>query len=390
MPERWLFLPVKPGNVRAASFFGLMESTNVGAQPSAPMTFDSWLSASEGDASGFWLQSLIVSVLATDAFVWGEYYAAGSLDAQAARDYFASGNQDRASIAYAGSAFAWNGGLMADAWPAVPGADAYNQVRTSQVETLLISGELDTSTPPQVAAKELLPYLPNGHQVVLSGLGHTGSFLAEQPAAGSRLVNTFFESGRVDDSLYRPAKIDFSPGLTLGAVAKILLGVMLGLALLCVLALLLMVRRIYRQGSFGGRVSALLRTALPLVLGLGGWCLGTLLVMTMFRTVPLNDPLPSVLSIGLPIGLGTYLAWINRDRSTETKMTGAVATAGATLVGAWLGFSAGDGFLALITTIIGAAIGANLALLAVDIGWDLTKQSRLAALSQLRAQSATR
>jgi len=388
MPERWVFLPIKPGNVRAASFFGLMESTSVGAQPSAPMTLDSWLSAGEGDPSGFWLQSLIVDVLSPDSFVWGEYYAAGSLDAQAARDYFSSGNQEPGSIAYAGSAFAWGGGRMADAWPAVSGADAYSQVRISKVETLLISGELDTSTPPQVAAKELLPFLPNGHQVVLSGFGHTGSFFAEQPAAGSRLINTFFDSGRVDDSLYAPATIDFSPGLTLPALAKILLGVMLGLALLSVLSLLWMARRIYSHGRFGGKVSALLRTSLPLVLGLGGWCLGALVVMTTLPTIPVNDPVLAVLSIGVPIGLGIYLAWVNRDWTAERQISGVVATAGATLLGAWLGFHASDGFLALITTIIGAAVSANLVLLTIDIGWDASRRSRFEAHSQQQAQPA--
>ena len=146
MPQRWFFLPIKPGNVRVASFFGLMESVSAGAQPSAPMTLDAWLSAGEGDASGFWFLSLIVDVLSPASFVWGEYYAAGSLDAQAARDYFSSGTQARDSMGYAGSAFAWGGGRMADAWPTVSDADAYSQVRTSQVETLLISGELYTSS----------------------------------------------------------------------------------------------------------------------------------------------------------------------------------------------------------------------------------------------------
>ncbi len=388
MPERWLFLPIKKGNVRAASFFGLMESTSVGAQPSAPMTLDSWLSAAEGDASGFWFQSLIVDVLSPDAFVWGEYYAAGSLDAQAARDYFSSGKQERGSIGYAGSAFAWGGGRMADAWPAVSDADAYSQVRTSPVETLLIGGELDTSTPPQFAATELLPYLPSGHQVVLPRLGHTASFFAEQPEAGSWLINAYFDSGRVDDSLYRPEKIDFKPGITLTALAKIFLGMMLGLALLTVLSLLWMARRVYKRGCFGGKASATLRSAYPLVLGLGGWCLGVLVVLTAFPTVPLDDQLLAVFSVGVPIGLGTYLAWVNRDWTTETKITGVAAIAGGGLIGAWLGFHAGNGFLALITTIIGAAAGANLALLVLEIGRDWSGRSHLAAVPQRQAQPA--
>src|SRR6266511_1382646 len=47
--------------------------------------------------------------------------------------------------------------------------------------------------------------------------------------------------------------------------------------------------------------------------GLGGWCLGYLVVMTTMPTVPLDDQLLAVASIGVPVGLGIYLAWVNRD-----------------------------------------------------------------------------
>ena len=95
---------------------------------------------------------------------------------------------------------------------------SYSRVRTSDVETLLIGGELDLVTPPQVATKELLPYLPNGHQVVLPGFGHQTTVWTEQPEAGSRLINTFFDSGQVDDSLYMPPDVDFTPDdLAVGA-----------------------------------------------------------------------------------------------------------------------------------------------------------------------------
>ena len=55
LPDRWWFLPIKQGNVQAASFFGLMNATTDGAGPlSGPMTIDTLLSAGKGDASGAW------------------------------------------------------------------------------------------------------------------------------------------------------------------------------------------------------------------------------------------------------------------------------------------------------------------------------------------------
>src|SRR5207253_1824242 len=136
-------------------------------------------------------------------------------DADTAKRYFASGDHRGESIlGNPGTRFMWGGGELADAWPANANENEYDRVRTSRVNTLLIGGALDFATPPQVATKELLPYLPNGHQVVLAGLGHTTSFWTEQPRASSHLVNTFFDSGRVDKSLYTPMTVDFTPDVT--------------------------------------------------------------------------------------------------------------------------------------------------------------------------------
>jgi hypothetical protein len=142
---------------------------------------------------------------------------------------------------------------------------------------------------------------------------------------------------------------------------------MLGLAALAMLSLLWMALRVRRRGAFGRKSSALLRSLYPAFLGLGGWCLGALLVLTTIPGVPLDDELLASVSIGVPVGLGIYLAWVNRDWSTGTKATGfAAATAGA-LVGAWLGFNATEDLVALLTATVGAAAGANLTLILLDM-----------------------
>src|SRR5918994_860936 len=266
MPERWLFLPIKDANVRVVAVFGLLDSTAAASPTPGPMMLDAWLAAAEGDASGFWFTSILGDLLVPELFVRGQYAAAAMLDAQAARDYFAAGPGDLSNLGRAATAFTWGGGELADAWPTAPDEDTYSRAATSEVETLLISGELDPIMPPQAAATHLPPYLPNGHQVVLPGFGHQSTFFKEQPAAGSRLLNTFFDSGQVDDSLYVPASLDFTPSLTFGAAAKIALAVMLALAALTVLSLLGMARRVRTQGRIGPKSGALLRSVYPLVL----------------------------------------------------------------------------------------------------------------------------
>jgi pimeloyl-ACP methyl ester carboxylesterase len=378
IPGHWFFLPIKKGNVRIASFYGLMESTSEAAPLSAPITLSTWLSAAHGDASGFWLQSLLADFAFPTSFVWGQMAAAARPDARAAHRYFSSLEQrnNGSILGNPGTAFIWGGGKLADAWPANASENEYDHVRTSKVNTLLIGGALDFATPPQIATKELLPYLPNGHQVVLPGIGHTTSFWTQQPKAGSHLINTFFDSGRVDDSLYKPTSVDFTPDVTQTALGKGIAGAMVGLALVTVLSLLWMARRVHKRERFGRNAGATVRSLYPIVLGLGGWFLGVLIVITTMPGTPLDDELLAAFSVGVPVGLCIYFAWLNRGWAAQTKVTGFAAAVGGALVGAWLGFHATEGLLALITAIVGAAVGGNVTPLGLDIAWDRQKRDR--------------
>jgi pimeloyl-ACP methyl ester carboxylesterase len=379
IPDRWWFLPIKEGHVKAAAFFGLMNATTDGAGPlAAPWTIDTLLSAGQGDGSGAWFLSLLAQVAFPSEQLWGDVAAAGRIDAARARRLYAAGADGRSIIGRPGTDLIWAGGGLVDAWPANPDENQYTRVRDSNVETLLIGGELDFATPPQWATRELLPHLPNGREVVLDNIGHSDDFWTYQPEAGSRLINTFLDSGRVDRSRYTRTSVDFTPAFSHGAVAKIVLGVMLGFAALATLGLLWMALRVRRRAAFGRKASATLRSLYPIVLGLGGWFLGVLIVISTMRGVPLDDELLAALSIGGPIGLGLYFAWVNRDWSARTKITGFAAAATGALVGARLGFNATEGILAVITTIVGATAGGNLALLALDGAWDWQVRDRFA------------
>ncbi len=368
MPNRFLIFPIKKGNARIASFFGLMETTANASPLDGPMTLDAWLSAAHGDSSGLWFESLLAQIAFPTSFVWGDLAAVAMADNQAGERYFSSSEPDRGSIiGNPGTEFLFGGGGLLHAWPATPTDNEYTHVQTSKVQTLLIGGSLDFATPPEVATKELLPYLPNGHQVILAGFGHTTSFWTEQTKASNHLINTFFDTGKVDASLYKPQAVNFTPGSTQTGPGKAIAGAMIGLGLLTILSLLLMWRRAHKRGGFGRKASAMLRSVYLLVLGLGGWFIGLIIVLVALPTVPLNSELMAVLSIGTPIGLGTYWAWVNRDRPARATRIGIwVALTGA-LVGALLGFNATSGIMAVITTIVGAGCGANLGLIALDV-----------------------
>jgi pimeloyl-ACP methyl ester carboxylesterase len=380
IPGRWWFLPIKKGDVKAAGFFGLINATGDGGGPiAAPRTIDTLLSAGQGDASGAWFMSLLAQLVFPRAQVWGDVAAIARSDATYARRFFAS-HRDRGSlIGSPGTDLIWAGGRLLDSWPANPDENKYIRVRDSKVETLLVGGALDFATPPQNATRQLLPHLPNGHQVLLAGLGHSDDFWAYQPDAGRRLLNTFFDTGRVDRSLFRTNRIDFTPAFSHGSIAKIIVAAMLAFAALTILSLLWLSLRVQRRAPLGRKASAGLRSAYVVLLGLGGWFIGALIVLTALPTVPLDDELLAAVSVGLPVGLGIYFAWVNRDWAASTKAIGLAAVVGAAILGGGLGFYAVDGLFAVITTIIGAVVGANLILLALDIAWDQQARDRFPA-----------
>jgi pimeloyl-ACP methyl ester carboxylesterase len=380
MPDRWLFLPIKDGNVRAATLWGLFETTDEEAPLNSPTTVDAWLAEADGDPSGLWLISLLADLAFPESFVWGEFAATGIADAAAADAYYAAGGDPGSVLRNTATDFLWGGGDLTDAWPASRDYDQYRQVQASDVETLLVSGTIDFSTPPRFATDELLPSLANGRQVILPEFGHSADFWEYQPEASTRLITTFYETGTVDDSLYATQQVDFDAGVqTFPTLAKVLLGTMLGLALLGAALLGWMALRVHRRGRIGSTAGAWLRTLSPIPTGLGGWFLGALVVMSVWPSVPLDNQALAVLAVGVPVGLGIYLAWTDRDWSAPDRRLGLGLTIVAALVGAWAGFNATSGLLALVTAIVGAAAIANLALIILDIVRERRADNRLAA-----------
>jgi pimeloyl-ACP methyl ester carboxylesterase len=375
MPSSWYSLPIKPGNALVGTFLGLTEATSVDSPLSGPMTLDSWISAAHGDPSGLWLLSTMANLTLPQSFTWGEFASIGMADAQPVERYFSSGADRGSIIGNPLGEFLWGAGGLVHAWPANPGENQYTSVQNSSVPTLLIGGTLDFETPAQNATKELLPHLSNGHQVILSGLGHVDDFFSYEPRASTQLLTTFYATGQVDTSRYTPNVVSFATSPTQAAIAKDLLAFMIGFALLAVIWLVILAIRVRRRGGTGRKTGAWIRSAGPIVFGLGGWFLGALLVLRFWPNVPLEDQLLAVVSVAVPIWLGIYAGWVRTDTPKAMRAKGIGAAGVGAVVGAALGFHATSGLIALITTIIAAAVVSNLSLLVLDI-WTERAASR--------------
>ncbi len=379
IPSSWFSLPIKPGNALVGTFLGLTEAT--GSPLSGPMTLDSWISAAHGDPSGLWFLSTMAGLVLPSSFVWGEFASIGMADAQPVDRYFRSGSDRGSIIGNPLGDFLWGAGGMAHAWPANPGEKQYTSVQNSSVPTLLIGGTLDFETPAQNATKELLPHLSHGHQVILSGLGHVDDFDAYEPSASTQLLTAFYATGQVDTSRYTPNVVSFTTSSTQTAIAKDSLATMIGFVLLAVIWLVVLAVRIRRRGGTGGKTGAWIRSAGPIVFGLGGWFLGALLVLRFWPNLPLDDQLLAVASIAVPIWLGVYAGWVRIDTPKAMRAKGIGAAGVGAVVGAALGFHVTSGLMAWITAIIGAAVVSNLSLLLLDIWTDRAARAARAMAS---------
>jgi pimeloyl-ACP methyl ester carboxylesterase len=215
MPNRWLCFPIDPGKVKMIAFTMLYHRTT------APLIFDSYLEAARGDPSGLALMTLAYDFLLPNMMTWGEFFAIGaSADFETGRDYRVDLTTADAILGSPMSLLIWG---SADGWPVSPMAEEYRQVHPTDVETLLISGSIDFSTPAQFAEQELLPYLRKGKHVVISEQGHTDDFWGFQSEATRRLLTSFYDTGRADDSLYTYLPMDFKPAMRFPLLVKILL-----------------------------------------------------------------------------------------------------------------------------------------------------------------------
>ncbi len=101
----------------------------------------------------------------------------------------------------------------------------------SDVETLLLSGSADVTNPPQCAA-ELLSYLKNGKQIIMSEAGHVGDIRYLQLDATKGLIADYINKGIADTTKIKYVPMNFEVGWGLTGIAKASLAAAAGLILL--------------------------------------------------------------------------------------------------------------------------------------------------------------
>src|SRR3954454_6240602 len=352
LPDRWGPFAIKSGNVKLATFFGLMDATSAAAPLSAPQTIDTWLSAAHGDNSGMWLLSLFGDMAIPASHVWGDVPATGQIDNRYATDYYANGGDHGSILGNAFTDSLWGNGGLVGSWPHSPEVDKYTTLQPTNVPTLLISGDVDFATPAPFAT-EMLPSLRDGHQVVLHNLGHTEDTWNYDKAGMRKLIDTYLLTGRLDPSAYNQRAMDLHASPTQGMIAKIVVASLGGLAALAVSTLIWLPLRQRRRGTVGRKTGVLVRTVLAPLSGLGGWAGAVLLMLAVWPAMSIADEKLVIVSIGAPVAVLVYTAWTNRNWTASVRHAGLCAAIGGAAIGAWLGLHAGPGMLGALTATLG-------------------------------------
>jgi pimeloyl-ACP methyl ester carboxylesterase len=213
MPEKWSVFKLDRDKIKTGTFVFLF-STEM-----AVMAFDSYIKAAEvGDYSGLFLIQK-----AYDIYVprnnWGDMFQKGfSADFDSEmnyREYLRS--FDESTILGSNNALLLWG--SSGTWHSEPIPKEYQKLRPSDTETLILSGELDVSTPADFATEKLLPYMNNSQQIVFKNMSHIDVANA-QPENYRKVINEFFHSGSVNTTAYEPQSISFKPKYKLYRLAK--------------------------------------------------------------------------------------------------------------------------------------------------------------------------
>lgn len=219
MERKWFFLSIDPGKVKVVTFSLLFHRST------AAQAFDAYLAAEQGDPAGLALMSLAYDFILPSMMTWGDLASkAVSADFDSTRNYFIEMDPSGIPLGSPMSKLLW-GPLTFGPWPVNMISEEFRSPQPSDVETLLLSGSVDFSTPAEFATNELLPFLKNGKQVILYEYGHVGDVEYVNMENTRLILKSFYNTGVPDLSLNVCIPMDFNVKWGFPKIMKLALGI---------------------------------------------------------------------------------------------------------------------------------------------------------------------
>ena len=214
MPDSWLAFGINKSKVKLATFVSLYHRNE------AAKVFDAYIAAENGDPSGLALLTLAYDFSMPNSVIWGDFAAKSySADFDSKRQYAKEMDPTDSVMGSPLGKLAW-GSLELSNWPTAMIPDQYRYIRESNVETLVLSGSVDFSTPAEWTSKELAPNLKRGKHIILAELGHRRDIYNVNPEVTQELITNYFLTGTVDESKVKYTQMNFESSWGWPDVAK--------------------------------------------------------------------------------------------------------------------------------------------------------------------------
>ena len=202
MPKRWSVFKLDADKIKVGTFTSLFSKDMAG------LVFEAYnRAANNNDYSYLYVMQKMVD-MANSGTVFGEISSKGvNADFVEGTNYRKILNGDNTILGGNISKLYWG---VSSAWQIRTIPEEYRKCRETSAETLIISGDLDVSTPSDNARDELMPYLKNGHQIILKNMSHSDIFIKTMMTPN--FLSNYFDSGVINkDSITTPDSIDFKP-----------------------------------------------------------------------------------------------------------------------------------------------------------------------------------
>ena len=217
LPKRWATFRLDAEKIKAGTVGALY------VRGFAVMAFDAYFKAAyQGDYSGLFMLQKIQDMNEIKAI--GDVYAKTvSADKSVTEAQETINNMQPETSTVLGKNMALIYERTSKSWPIASIPSAYTKCRSTNVKTLVISGDLDFRTPAYITEKELMPYLPNGKHLILKNMSHQDILMNTMKS--TEFLQTYFDTGEANKSLIKSIDtIDFKPKNTISKAKIFVMG----------------------------------------------------------------------------------------------------------------------------------------------------------------------
>jgi pimeloyl-ACP methyl ester carboxylesterase len=216
LPITWNGVTIDPGKVRMMTFLQLYNNGT------AAQVFDAYVSAYEGDYAGLAFLSTTYDQVMGGLLNWGDTFSKiySSSDVYSRLAHTIDNPNPDTVIGLPLSMWLMQAPKYGG-WPIRKIPESY-RMNSSSVETLILNGGLDISSPLGYARRNLLPRLSRGHLIVLETMGHHDLYNLQEDAY-RHMLKVWLTEGVVDTSRFiDDAPIDLIAKPKLGDLARLM------------------------------------------------------------------------------------------------------------------------------------------------------------------------